>query len=85
MVYLRGQALKEKHTMKIVNDIEDLKALSEKYTSPCAKCDTTEGCPAPVNCKVYNDWKNKLHEEMGRSVLQYNELAESAGDDQEAR
>ena len=83
-MHLLGQALKEYNTMKIVNDIEDLKALSEKYTSPCAKCDTTEGCPAPVNCKVYNDWKNKLHEEMGRSVLQYDELAKPTGDDQEA-
>ena len=68
--YTSGAGIKGNNTMKIVNDIEDLKALSDKYTSPCAKCDTTEGCPAPVNCKVYNDWKKKLHEEMGGKILQ---------------
>lgn len=45
---------------KRINTKEELKKISDIYTSPCANCITQEGCAMPVNCKDYKEWsKNK--------------------------
>jgi hypothetical protein len=41
----------------VIKSREELKALAEKNTSPCAKCLQTEGCPAPAYCKKYQQWR----------------------------
>ena len=43
----------------VVKSREELRALAEKNTSPCAKCLQTEGCPAPAYCKKYQQWRKK--------------------------
>jgi hypothetical protein len=43
----------------VIKSREELKALAEKNTSPCAKCLQTEGCPAPAYCKKYQAWRKE--------------------------
>lgn len=45
--------------MKIIENIDQLKKLSETYTSPCIHCETDDGCPSMAECKVYQEWKQK--------------------------
>ena len=41
---------------KVISNKEDLKRISDIYTSPCVKCRTLEGCPSPAECIKYNTW-----------------------------
>lgn len=45
--------------MKIIENIDQLKELSDMYTSPCIKCETDDGCPSMAECEVYQEYKRK--------------------------
>ena len=44
---------------KRIENIEQLKEISDAYTSPCNQCNTDEGCPSMAMCKVYHEYKKK--------------------------
>lgn len=52
----------------VIKNREELKALAEKNTSPCAKCLQTEGCPAPAYCKKYQAWRKKRKRDAGKKT-----------------
>ncbi len=41
---------------KVINDTEELKRLSDIYTSPCVKCRPLDGCLIPAQCYKYKTW-----------------------------